>query len=60
MYDVTDHYEHEKTRAVEYISAMRKAMDGVENFEYYSPAARIRKLKKEQLERYNISVLTNY
>lgn len=53
------HYEHEKTRAVEYISAMHKAMDGVENFEYYSPTARITKLKKDQLERYKTNVLTN-
>ncbi|XP_017307505.1 uncharacterized protein si:dkey-193c22.1 isoform X2 [Ictalurus punctatus] len=51
VYDVMDHYEHEKTRAVEYISAMHKAMDGIENFEYYSPTARFRKLKKDQLER---------
>lgn len=51
VYNITEHYEHEKTRAVEYISAMHKAMGGVENFEYYSPTARFRKLKKEQLER---------
>lgn len=47
-----DHYEHEKMRAVEYISAMHKAMDGVENFEYYSPTARLKKLKEDQLKRY--------
>ncbi|KAF4074338.1 hypothetical protein AMELA_G00238360 [Ameiurus melas] len=51
VYDIMDHYEHEKTRAVEYISSMHKAMDGIENFEYYSPTARLRKLKKDQLER---------
>ncbi|MCJ8746978.1 hypothetical protein PDJAM_G00148050 [Pangasius djambal] len=54
VYDIMDHYEHEKTRAVEYISAMHKAMDGVENFEYYSPTSRIRKLKKDQLERLHV------
>ncbi|XP_060763247.1 uncharacterized protein si:dkey-193c22.1 isoform X2 [Neoarius graeffei] len=51
VYDIMEHYEHEKTRGVEYISAMHKAMDGIENFESYSPTARIRKLNKEQLER---------
>lgn len=51
VYDITEHYKHEKTRGVEYVSAMHKAMDGVENFEIYSPTARIRKLNKEQLER---------
>ncbi|XP_046697111.1 probable isoprenylcysteine alpha-carbonyl methylesterase ICMEL2 isoform X2 [Silurus meridionalis] len=51
VYNITDHYEHEKTRAVEYISAMHKAMDGTENFDYYSPTARIRKLNKDQIDR---------
>ncbi|XP_053337649.1 uncharacterized protein si:dkey-193c22.1 [Clarias gariepinus] len=51
VYDIMDHYEHEKMRAVEYISAMHKAMDGVENFEYYSPTARLKKLKEDQLKR---------
>ncbi|TSN86062.1 WD repeat and FYVE domain-containing protein 3 [Bagarius yarrelli] len=56
VYDIMDHYEHEKTRGVEYISAMHKAMDGVENFEFYSPTARIRKLNKERLERANFGL----
>lgn len=56
VYDITDHYEHEKVRGVEYISTMHKAMDGVENFEYYSPTARIRKLNKDQLERYKTNL----
>lgn len=57
VYDITHHYEHEKTRGVEYVSAMHKAMGGVENFEFYSPTARIRKLNKEQLERFPPVVL---
>ncbi|KAK3514843.1 hypothetical protein QTP70_033776 [Hemibagrus guttatus] len=51
VYDITEHYKHEKTRAVEYISVMHKAMDGIENFEYFSPTAQIRKLNKDQLKR---------
>lgn len=56
VYDIMEHYEHEKTRGVEYISAMHKAMDGIKNFESYSPTARIRKLNKEQLERYTTNL----
>uniref|UniRef100_A0A3Q3WVT2 BD-FAE-like domain-containing protein n=1 Tax=Mola mola TaxID=94237 RepID=A0A3Q3WVT2_MOLML len=37
VYDIMDHYEHEQKRAVEYVSTMHKAMNGVENFAYYSP-----------------------
>ncbi len=47
-----DHYKHEKMRAVEYVSTMHKAMDGVENFDYYSPTALLKKLNEDQLKRY--------
>lgn len=52
VYSVMDHYKHEKMRAVEYVSTMHKAMDGVENFDYYSPTSLLKKLNEEQLKRY--------
>ncbi|XP_066510974.1 uncharacterized protein [Hoplias malabaricus] len=51
VYDVMDHYQHEQTRGVEYVSAMHKAMEGEENFEYYSPTLLLQKLNKNQLKR---------
>lgn len=51
VYSIMDHYKHEKMRAVEYVSTMHKAMDGVENFDYYSPTSLLRKMKEDQLKR---------
>uniref|UniRef100_A0A3Q3EZW6 Si:dkey-193c22.1 n=1 Tax=Kryptolebias marmoratus TaxID=37003 RepID=A0A3Q3EZW6_KRYMA len=44
VYDVSDHYEHEQKRGIEYVSTMHKAMNGVENFPYYSPTHLLKKL----------------
>ncbi|XP_062873558.1 uncharacterized protein si:dkey-193c22.1 isoform X2 [Trichomycterus rosablanca] len=51
VYDIMDHYLHEKMRAVEYVSTMHKAMAGIENFDYYSPTVHLKTLNKEQLRR---------
>jgi len=46
-------------RAVEYVSTMHKAMDGVENFDYYSPTSLLKKLNKDQLKRYDSYCISN-
>ncbi|KAI4881521.1 hypothetical protein NFI96_033563, partial [Prochilodus magdalenae] len=51
VYNIMDHYQHEKMRAVEYVSSMHKAMEGVENFDYYSPTVLLPRLNKKQLKR---------
>ncbi|XP_049326150.1 uncharacterized protein si:dkey-193c22.1 isoform X2 [Astyanax mexicanus] len=51
VYNVMDHYQHEKMRGIEYVSPMHKAMDGKEKFDYYSPTVLIKKLNKKQLKR---------
>lgn len=51
VYNIMDHYKHEKMRGVEYVSTMHKAMDGMENFEYYSPTSLLEKLNEDQLKR---------
>lgn len=56
VYSIMDHYKHEKMRAVEYVSTMHKAMDGVENFDYYSPTSLLKKLNNDQLKRYDIVI----
>uniref|UniRef100_A0A3B4VK08 Si:dkey-193c22.1 n=1 Tax=Seriola dumerili TaxID=41447 RepID=A0A3B4VK08_SERDU len=49
VYNIMDHYEHEQKRAVEYVSTMHKAMNGVENFPYYSPTHLLEKLSQDKL-----------
>ncbi|KAG7278268.1 hypothetical protein CRUP_036345 [Coryphaenoides rupestris] len=51
VYNIVDHYEHEQMRAVEYVSTMHKAMNGVHNFPYYSPEHILSTFSPEQLER---------
>ncbi|KAM9463397.1 uncharacterized protein ACWYII_009109 isoform 2-T3 [Salvelinus alpinus] len=51
VYNIVDHYEHEQMRAVEYVSTMHKAMNGVENFPYYSPTHLLKKFSEAQLKR---------
>ncbi|XP_068167139.1 uncharacterized protein si:dkey-193c22.1 [Antennarius striatus] len=51
VYNIMDHYEHEQKRAVEFVSTMHKAMNGVENFQYYSPTHLLKKLSQEKLRR---------
>lgn len=51
VYNVMDHYQHEKMRGIEYVSPMHKAMDGMEKFDYYSPTVLIKKLNRNQLKR---------
>lgn len=51
VYNIMDHYEHEQKRAVEYVSTMHKAMNGVENFPYYSPTHLLRSLSQDKLSR---------
>ncbi|XP_063050504.1 uncharacterized protein si:dkey-193c22.1 [Engraulis encrasicolus] len=51
VYNILDHYQHEQNRAIEYVSTMHKAMNGVENFPYYSPTHRIKKLDEEKIKR---------
>lgn len=51
VYDILDHYQYEKKRAVEFVSTMHKAMNGVQNFGYYSPSHSIQKLNEEKLKR---------
>ncbi|XP_071775963.2 uncharacterized protein LOC139927648 [Centroberyx gerrardi] len=51
VYNIMDHYEHERMRAVEYVSTMHKAMNGVENFPYYSPTHILRTFSQDNLKR---------
>ncbi|XP_041856614.1 probable isoprenylcysteine alpha-carbonyl methylesterase ICME [Melanotaenia boesemani] len=51
VYNIMDHYEHEQKRAVEYVSTMHKAMNGVENFPYYSPMHVVKTLSRDKLDR---------
>ncbi|XP_068616946.1 uncharacterized protein si:dkey-193c22.1 [Brachionichthys hirsutus] len=51
VYNIMDHYEHEQKRAVEFVSTMHKAMNGVENFPYYSPTHLFKKLSQDKLRR---------
>ncbi|CAK6950796.1 uncharacterized protein si:dkey-193c22.1 [Scomber scombrus] len=51
VYNIMDHYEHEQKRAVEYVSTMHKAMNGVGNFPYYSPTHLLEKLSQDKLSR---------
>ncbi|XP_026198910.1 alpha/beta hydrolase isoform X2 [Anabas testudineus] len=51
VYNIMDHYEHEQTRAVEYVSSMHKAMNGIENFAYYSPTHFLNKINQDKLNR---------
>lgn len=51
VYNIVDHYEHEQMRAVEYVSTMHKAMNGVHNFPYYSPEHILNTFSQDQLER---------
>lgn len=49
VYNIMDHYEHEQKRAVEYVSTMHKAMNGMENFPYYSPTHSLQQLSQDKL-----------
>lgn len=51
VYNIMDHYEHEQMRAIEYVSTMHKAMNGVENFPYYSPTHLLKKLSQDKLNK---------
>lgn len=51
VYNILDHYEHEQKRAVEYVSTMHKAMNGVENFPYYSPTHVLKEVSQDKLSR---------
>lgn len=51
VYNIMDHYEHEQKRAVEYVSTMHKAMNGVKNFPYYSPTQALMQLSQDKLDR---------
>ncbi|KAM3611738.1 uncharacterized protein V6R79_023364 [Siganus canaliculatus] len=51
VYNIMDHYVHEQKRAVEYVSTMHKAMNGVENFAYYSPTELLKKISQDKLSR---------
>ncbi|XP_056136332.1 uncharacterized protein si:dkey-193c22.1 [Lampris incognitus] len=51
VYNIMDHYEHEQMRAVEYVSTMHKAMNGVENFPYYSPTHLLKTFSPDKLAR---------
>ncbi|KAJ8286943.1 hypothetical protein GJAV_G00045170 [Gymnothorax javanicus] len=51
VYNIFDHYQHEKTRGIEFVSTMHKAMGGVENFEFYSPSDFLKILTEDQLKR---------
>ena len=53
VYNIMDHYEHEQTRAVEFVSTMHKAMNGTENFPYYSPEHILNDFDKENLKRWD-------
>lgn len=51
VYNILDHYEHEKMRGVEYVSTMHKAMNGVHNFPYYSPTHVLKAFSEDKLKR---------
>ncbi|KAG7481374.1 hypothetical protein MATL_G00065980 [Megalops atlanticus] len=51
VYNIMDHYQHEKMRGVEYVSTMYKAMGGVDNFDYYSPDTLLKTLTDDKLKR---------
>lgn len=51
VYNITDHYVHEQKRAVEYVSTMHKAMNGVQNFPYYSPTHLLKNLSQDKVNR---------
>ncbi|XP_072243641.1 uncharacterized protein [Leuresthes tenuis] len=51
VYNIVDHYEFEQKRAVEYVSSMHKAMNGVENFPYYSPTHVLKQVAQDKLSR---------
>ena len=53
VYNIVDHYEHEQMRAVEYVSTMHKAMNGVHNFPYYSPEHILNTFSQDKLERWD-------
>lgn len=53
VYNIMDHYEHEQKRGVEYVSTMHKAMNGVENFPYYSPTQILREFSQDKLSRWD-------
>lgn len=51
VYNILDHYEHEQSRGIEYVSTMHKAMNGVHNFPYYSPTHILNTLNEDKLRR---------
>lgn len=51
VYHIMDHYLHESKRAVEDISPMWRAAEGLENFERYSPALLVPQLSEEEKQR---------
>ncbi|XP_047446894.1 probable isoprenylcysteine alpha-carbonyl methylesterase ICME [Mugil cephalus] len=51
VYNIMDHYEHEQKRGVEYVSTMHKAMNGLDNFAYYSPTHVLENLSEDKLSR---------
>ena len=51
VYNIMDHYEHEQMRAIEYVSTMHKAMNGVENFPYYSPTHLLKEFSQDKLNK---------
>ncbi|XP_057688376.1 uncharacterized protein si:dkey-193c22.1 isoform X1 [Corythoichthys intestinalis] len=51
VYNIMEHYKYEQERGVEYVSAMHKAMNGVENFPYYSPTYWLEKFDQDKLKR---------
>ncbi|XP_077457936.1 uncharacterized protein LOC144075033 [Stigmatopora argus] len=51
VYNIVEHYKYEQKRGVEYVSAMHKAMNGVENFPYYSPTYWLEKFDQDKLKR---------
>lgn len=60
VYDINDHYEHEQKRAVEYVSTMHKAMNGVENFAYYSPTHSVKQLCQDKLSRWESGMMIQW
>ena len=53
VYNIMDHYEHEQMRAIEYVSTMHKAMNGVENFPYYSPTHLLKEFSQDKLNKWD-------
>ncbi|KPP75012.1 putative isoprenylcysteine alpha-carbonyl methylesterase ICME, partial [Scleropages formosus] len=51
VYDVVDHYQHEKIRGIEYVSTMHRAMGGMDKFDIYSPRTFLGKLNEGALKR---------